>query len=211
MNKLKVLLVTAAFAFTTSAFAGGMVGVKVGNGDLTGDAAAYTAGDTTYAAQSGSKDSMYGAIYAEINLGSTPLSLGIEHVPFDADVSLDGKNSSKDANVDNYNTVYLLASREAGNGGTVYAKLGYSKADIGTVTTDADVTVNSQSDSLEGVMIGGGLQSAELDNGFVVRGEVTYTEFDTISITTTSNGSTSVKKSADGDLLTITVGLAKSF
>ena len=55
MNKLKVLLVTVAFAFTTSAYAGALVGVKVGNGDLTGDAASYTAGSTTYAAVSGSK------------------------------------------------------------------------------------------------------------------------------------------------------------
>lgn len=210
MNKLKVLLITVAFAFTTSAFAGGMVGVKVGNGDLTGDAAGYTAGDTTYAAISGSKDSQYGAIFAELNLGDTPFSIGIEHVPFDADVSLDGKGSSKDANVDNYNTLYLTASREAGNG-TIYGKLGYSHADIGSVTTDSEVTVNSQSDSLEGIMVGAGIQTAELDNGFVVRGEVTYTEFDNISITTTSNGSTSVKKSADGDLVTVTVGLAKSF
>ena len=210
MNKLKVLLVTVAFAFTTSAFAGGLVGVKVGNGDLTGDAASYTAGSTTYAAVSGSKDSQYGAIFAEYNFSDTPFSLGIEHVPFDADISLDGKGSTKDANVDNYNTLYVVASREAG-AGTIYGKLGYSQADIGSVTTDAEVTVNSQSDSLEGIMVGAGIQSGELDNGFVVRGEVTYTEFDNISITTTSNGSTSVKKTADGDLVTITLGLAKSF
>ena len=60
-------------------------------------------------------------------------------------------------------------------------------------------------------MAGIGVQTQELANGMVGRFEVTFTEFDDISATTTSNGSASVKKTADGELLTITFGLSKTF
>ena len=94
----------------------------------------------------------------------------------------------------------------------VYAKLGYSMADIGTVkANDGQTTINSNSDSLEGIMYGVGVQSKELPFGIVARAEYTFTEFDDISVTTTSNGSASVKKTADGELTTLTVSLAKSF
>ena len=85
-------------------------------------------------------------------------------------------------------------------------------ADIGTVKPNAGATtINSNSDSLEGMMYGVGLQSKELPFGLVARAEYTFTEFDDISVTTTSNGSASVKKTADGDLTTLTISLAKSF
>ena len=60
-------------------------------------------------------------------------------------------------------------------------------------------------------MVGVGLETDEMANGMTGRLEVTFTDFDDISATTTSNGSTSVKKTADGELLTITFGLTKTF
>ena len=211
MKKLTIILVSAIFTLTTSAFAGGMIGVKYGKGDLDGTSAAYTAGGTTYAAQSGSKDNVFGAIFAEINVKESPISVGIEYVPFDADVSLNGDASGASANVDDYTTIYALAMRELTNF-SVYAKLGYSQADIGTVKpNDGQTTINSNSDSLEGMMYGFGLQSQELPFGLVARAEYTMTDFDDISVTTTSNGSAAVKKTADGDLTTLTISLAKSF
>ena len=68
-----------------------MIGVKYGNGDLEGNAKSYTAGSTTYAAQSGSKDNEFGAIFAEVNVKESPISVGLEYVPFDADISLNGR------------------------------------------------------------------------------------------------------------------------
>ena len=95
---------------------------------------------------------------------------------------------------------------------SVYAKLGYSMADIGTIKSDSTTTtVNSKSSELEGMMYGFGVQSKELPFGLVARAEYTFTEFDDISVTTTSNGSASVKKTADGELETITFSIAKSF
>ena len=211
MRKITIIFIAALFTLTTSAFAGGMIGVKLGTGDLDGTSKGYTAADTTYGNSSGSKDSDFGAIFAEYNIKDSPISIGLEYVPLDADISLNGKNSGTSANVDDYTTLYALAMHEV-NEISVYAKLGYSMADIGTVSpNDGATTVDSQSDSLEGMMFGLGVQSKELPFGLVARAEYTFTQFDDISITTTSNGSAAVKKTADGDLTTLTLSLAKSF
>ena len=210
MNKIMTLLITAMFTLATSAFAGGMVGVKYGNGDLEGNAKSYVSGTNTYAAQNGSKDNQFGAIFAEINVKESPVSIGLEYVPFDADITLDGDASGASANVGDYTTLYALAMKEI-NDVSLYAKLGYSMADIGTVkANDGQTTINSNSDSLEGIMMGLGIQSKSV-NGIVARAEYTYTEFDEIQVTTTSNGSASVSKKADGELTTLTVSIAKSF
>jgi len=211
MKKITILLITAMFTLATSAFAGGMIGVKYGNGDLTGSSQAYTSGSTSYGAESGSKDNEFGAIFAEVNIKESPISIGLEYVPFDADISLNAKNSGVSANVSDYRTIYALAMHEL-NEVSVYAKLGYSMADIGTIKNDSTTTtVNSKSSELEGMMYGFGVQSKELPFGLVARAEYTFTEFDDISVTTTSNGSASVKKTADGELETITFSIAKSF
>lgn len=216
MKKLTIIFFSVLFALTTSVFAnpisGGVIGVKVGSGDLTGDAESYTAGSNTYGAESGSKDAEYGAIFAELNIMDTPFSVGLEYVPFDADISLDGAQSNVSANVGDYTTAYILAMHELANV-SVYVKAGMSTADIGAISHEpnAQSTVNSQSDSLDGTMLGIGLQTQELPMGLFGRLEYTHTSFDAINVTTTSNGSTSVKKTADGSLETITVSLAKQF
>ena len=211
MKKLTILIFSILFTLSTTAFAGGMIGVKYGNGDLEGNSKSYTAGSTAYAAQSGSKDNEFGAIFAEVNVKESPISVGLEYVPFDADISLNGDASGVSANVSDYTTLYALAMHEL-NEVSVYAKLGYSMADIGTVKpNDGQTTINSSSDSLEGMMYGVGVQSKELPFGLVARAEYTFTEFDDISVTTTSNGSVAAKKTADGDLTTLTISLAKSF
>tara|TARA_B110001452_G_scaffold256251_1_gene249428 strand:+ start:154 stop:792 length:639 start_codon:yes stop_codon:yes gene_type:complete len=212
MKKLTILLITAVFTLATSAFAGGMIGVKYGTGELDGNSKAYTAGSTTVAAQSGSKDNEFGAIFAEVNIKSSPISIGLEYVPFDADVSLNGSSSGGSANVSDYTTAYLLAMTDLKDI-SVYAKVGYSQADIGTVkpNNSTNTTVNSNSGELEGIMYGVGIQTAELAMGIVARAEYTYTEFDDVSYTSTSNGSASVTKTASGELTTMTVSLSKSF
>lgn len=211
MKKITIIFISALFTLTTSAFAGGMVGVKLGNGDLEGNAKSYVSGSTTYAAQTASKDADFGAIFAEVNVNESPISIGIEYVPFEAAISLDGHQSNVSAELSDYTTLYLLAMHEL-DSVSVYAKIGYSEADIGKVTAnDTDTTIGTQSGSLEGTMYGVGLQSQSLPFGLVARAEYTYTEFDDISVTTSSLGSSSVKKTADGELTTMTISLAKTF
>ena len=211
MKKITILILSVLFTLTTSAFAGGMIGVKYGKGDLDGNAKSYVAGSNTYAAQSGSKDSEFGAIFAEINIMESPISVGVEYVPLDADISLDGHQANVSANVSDYTTLYALAMHDLTNF-SVYGKLGYSHADIGKVkVNDFQTTYVSQSGDLEGMMYGVGIQSQELPFGIVARAEYTLTDFDDISVTTTSKGSTAVKKTANGELTTLTFSLAKSF
>ncbi len=210
MKKLYAFIFGATLLVSTSAYSDVTLGLKVGNGDLEGTNDSYASSSSnTYTSTTASKDSMFGAIFAEVALADTGASVGVEYVPLDADISLDGKNSSTSANVEDYITAYLLYMHDAGTA-NVYGKVGYSQADIGQIK-NTNTVVNSQSNELKGYMIGAGLQTDELANGFVGRLEVTFTDFDNISATTTSNGSTSIKKTADGELITLTFGLSKTF
>ena len=212
MKKI-ISLLLGSFLLASSAYAGGMVGVKVGVGDLEGSSNSYTAGDTTYSAQSGSKDSEYAAIFAEFAV-SDMISVGVEYVPLSGVISIDGNSADSRAEVSDFITAYLMVSVDAGPG-KLYAKAGYADAQIGTVSSMDRSTVNAQSDALEGPMLGIGFQTAEGALGdaldLVARLEATYTDFDDVSITTTSNGSASVKKTASGELTTFSLSLAKSF
>ena len=183
--------------------------VRAWGGDRFIESDAYTAGSNTYAAASGSGDSQYGAIFAEIGVSAVEgLSLGIEYIPFEANIRLDKDKSSTGATVSDYTTLYAQYMIETGEG-SVYVKAGYSVADIGTIT-GSEATINSQDDELEGTMVGVGVQK-EMENGLFGRLELTYTDLEQVKVNTTSNGSTSVEKKADGDITTITFSLAKSF
>ena len=208
----KIISIIFALLASSNAYAGGMIGVKLGQGELEGDKKGYAASaNNSYASSSGDKSAGYGAIFAELNLGDTPFSIGIEHIPFEANIRLDNaKESDTGATIDNANTFYLLAAKEVANGGSAYIKAGLFTADIGTIKNTMTV-VNSQDSSLEGNMIGLGFQSPENGVGLVFRGEATYTDLDDVSVTTTSNGSTSVKKTADGEITTFSISVAKAF
>ena len=211
MKKIISILFGASLLIATSAQSAGMVGIKVGQGELNGESSGYTPGTagSAVAAQSADVSNEYAAIFAELGLGDGPFSVGLEYVPFEANIRLDKGESSSGADVDDATTLYALFAKEAG-AGSVYVKAGYFMADVST-TNDGQTTINSSDDSLEGPMVGIGFQSSENSNGLIFRGELTYTDLDSMNITTTSNGSTSVKKTADGDITTISVGVAKSF
>jgi hypothetical protein len=218
MKKILSLLFGASLLLATSAQAEGVIGIKYGTGELDATKNAYTAGDTDYASGSKAKDNEYGAIFAEIQLPADGFSVGIEIIPFTATIMLENpKEAQTGAELSDHTTLYGQYMYSMGNGG-VYVKAGYAMADIGDITQtsnpsvdSAKTTVNSQSNSLEGPMIGIGYQSTEFGDGFVARAEATFTDYDDISVTTTSNGSTSVKKTASAELTTFSISLAKTF
>ena len=211
MKKILSILFGASLILATSAHADGMIGIKYGVGELDAENDAYTSGSTSVAAQSASKDNEYGAFFAEFNTAAEGLSLGIEYIPFTATIRLDKGESGTGADVDNYTTLYAQYMHDMGAAG-VYAKVGYSMADIDDIVqTNSSTTVNSQDSSLEGPMVGIGFQSPELANGIIGRVEATYTEFDDVTVTTTSNGSASVAKTGRGELTTFSVSVAKAF
>jgi hypothetical protein len=208
MKKIINLLFGASLLIATSAQAEGMIGAKLGIGDLSADAQSYTAGSTTYAAESKDVDSPYGAVFMEVAIPQKDgLSIGLEYVPFTATISLDKKESSTGADLDDYTTLYVQYMQDI-DIGSVYVKAGMSQADISAVV-NPDSTIVSQDDEISGTMIGVGLQR-EI-NGLFGRIEATHTDLDDVSITTTSNGSTSVKKTGSGDITTLSLSIAKSF
>lgn len=208
MKKIINLLLGASLLFATSAQAEGVIGAKLGIGDLSADAQSYTAGSTTYAAESKDVDSPYGAVFVEFAIPQKDgLSVGLEYVPFTATISLDKKESSTGADLDDYTTLYVQYMQDI-DIGSVYVKAGMSQADISAVV-NPDSTIVSQDDSISGLMVGVGLQR-EI-NGLFGRIEATHTDLDDVSITTTSNGSTSVKKTGSGDITTLSLSIAKSF
>ena len=219
MKKIISILFGASLLLATSAQAEGMIGIKYGTGELDATKQGYTAGDTTYAAASKAKDHEHAAIFAELAIPTVEgLSLGIEVIPFTATIMLENpKEAQTGAELSDHTTIYGSYMYGMGNG-SVYVKAGYASADIGAITQTSNAsaespktTINSQDNKMEGPMIGIGFQSNELTGGFVARVEATYTDYDDISVTTTSNGSTSVKKTAEAELTTLSISLAKTF
>ena len=219
MKKILSILFGASLLLATSAQAEGVVGIKYGTGELDATKNGYTAGSNTYAAGSKTKNHEYGAIFAELNIPAVEgLSLGLELIPFTATIRLENaKEAMTGAELSDHTTIYAQYMHNMGNGG-IYVKAGYASADIsGIVQTKNDgaetptTTVNSQDDSLEGPMVGIGFQTNELSGGFVARLEATFNDYDDVSVTTSSNGSDNVKKTASAELTTFSLSLAKTF
>ena len=212
MKKI-VSILFASIIFTTSAYAGGLIGLKVGNGELEATRATIvnTPATLNEAADTQNVDHLYGAIFGELNINDGPLNLGFELVPLSGTISVATDNTDASAEVGNLRTIYALAAREVG-GGSVYAKLGYSEADIDNAKqSNGTTTITSFSDALEGPMIGIGFQTGEY-NGLVFRAEATLTEFDDVEVKTTdADGLAETKKANDIEFQTFTLSVAKAF
>ena len=213
MNKI-VSILFASIIFTTSAYAGGLIGLKVGNGELEATRATIvnTPATLNEAADTQNVDHLYGAIFGELNINDGPLNLGFELVPLSGTISVATDNTDASAEVGNLRTIYALAAREVG-GGSVYAKLGYSEADIDNAKqSNGTTTITSFSDALEGPMIGIGFQTGEY-NGLVFRAEATLTEFDDVEVKTTDtiDDLVETKKANDIEFQTFTLSVAKAF
>lgn len=213
-------IITSLFLFiftTTAAFSAGMVGVKLGYGsfEATKNAVTNTPAALTEGAQTKDVSHEYGAIFAELNLGDTPLALGLEYIPLEGTLSASGRDhTDASVQISDHTTVYALASKGFNNGASVYAKIGYSMADIGAVKQNTSTTtINSHSKDLEGVMAGIGVESSEFSPMAVVaRLEATYTEYDDVSVNTTdADGLVETKKASDLNLTTFTVSIGKKF
>ena len=68
MNKLTTILAFLLLS-STAAFSAGKVGLKLGYGEIDANKKSYTAGSTTYAAQSAKEDSGVVAIFGEFDIG----------------------------------------------------------------------------------------------------------------------------------------------
>ena len=214
MKKIISLFVGSLF-FASSALAGPLVGIKVGDGDLeaTKLEITNTPAALSEAQESNSINHTFAAIFVEQNVNDSPISLGLEVVPLTGTVSISGKNHT-DASVklSNLKTIYALASKEL-NGGSLYGKVGYSHAEISDAKqSNGTTTINSFSDALEGPMVGIGFQAPENASGIIFRAEATLSQFDDIQVKTSdADGLAETKKANDIEFTTFTISLAKQF
>ena len=192
----------------SSSYAGGMIGIKAGSGDLDGTRTSTF--DQSGGSNSASRDAEYAAVFAEFEL-TGPISLGLEVVPMEAKIDADpGTSTDATAFLENLKTLYALVSFDT-NFGSVYGKLGYSHADAEVKTSYGNTTLADASDSLEGPMVGVGVQfESPLPIFNVIRLEGTYTEFDEVQVTSTSNDSTHTRR-GEAELVTYSISLAHSF
>ena len=214
MKNIVSLLVGSLF-FASSALAGSMVGVKVGNGNLeaTKNVIVNTPAALNEAAETKDISHEFAAIFVEKDMDGSPISLGLEFVPLTGTISVvNGNDTDASVEVGNLKTVYALASKDMG-GGSVYGKLGYSHADISNAKqSNGTTTINSFSESLEGPMVGVGFQAAETGNGLIFRAEATYSQFDDLTVNTTdSDGLVENKNATDVEFTTFTISVARSF
>jgi len=211
MKKLMTMIFASLF-FISTAYAGGMVGVKVGTGELDGKRTSSGEGGKT----SDSVNSEYGAVFAELNLADSPVSIGLELVPMEGviDTKADTGTDSH-VIVSDLMTLYVLAAMET-DFGAVYGKLGYSKADL-SATANYGQSLSNMSDAAEGPMVGIGAQfdvTADYISTVIntVRLEATHTMFDDLKITSTDeDGGAAENRTGEADLTTFSISLARSF
>jgi len=218
--KRLITAIIASFFVGTFALAEVSLGVKLTTANIdasgshtTNSSSGGSGGDAVNTA--GNSDFEMASFFIEKNTGfsfnGVDFSLGLDVIPFTAEAAVLGGGDGFDATVDieDVMTVYIQPSIDAGNDMSLFLKAGYTQGDVaitnisrqatnaGTASTDGD-----QTKSLEGVMLGVGLQR-DFDMGFL-RLEGTVTEFDEISHTN-SNGKI-VKASADLTLISLSIG-----
>ena len=179
------------------------VGIKLsyGNFDASGsettDSAGSNAGGTAVS-RSGDADFPFASAFIERDFALTNfnVALGLDYIPLEAEIETIGGTTGFNAKVEvkDQFTLYVQPSKKLDNGISVFAKLGYSQADLKVSQTSRQATTGGDTAGtdtgatrdLEGPMIGLGVEKQFANNAFV-RLEVSYTDYDEISYTN-SNG-----------------------
>jgi len=218
LKKITTVLLSVFFLCSMAIADTTNVGVKLSYGTLEASGTETTNLNST-AVDSGSGDGTFpfGSIFVEreFELSKANIALGIDYIPFEAEVDKLGGGNGTDAtvNLKDHFTVYLQPSKKLDNGLSVFGKIGYSQADVkitdvsrqattaGTASTDTGATK-----SLEGPMIGIGVEK-EVAFG-AVRVELTHQEYDDITYT---NSNSKVLTAKGIELQSINLSLVKKF
>ena len=227
MKKLTIAFISVIFLAVSAQADSVGVRISTANMDASGSHTtnSTTAGSLTSGGaavnSSGNADFMVASLFAEkdIELGGMTMSLGIDVIPFTTEVEKLGGGTGFDATVEvgNLITAYIQPTFDLGDM-SVFAKVGYSQADLDITNTSRQATGSGQGTagtdgntgkSLEGMMFGAGVQKAvqHMGGDGFVRLEATVTDFDEITHTN-SNGK--ILK-ADAELTMISLSIGKTF
>ena len=207
MKKILSIIFSSVFLMT-SAYAGGMIGIKAGFGTLDGERTI----DADHGLASGSVDHEYGAIFAEFEVTDL-ISVGVEYIPLQAIIDTKSTTTADShATIEKHKTIYALVPMADT---PLYIKAGYSHADATVVANYDTTTITSAPDAVEGPMIGlGGQFESPIPYLDVIRVEATYTDYGKMTINSTSTGSgedDNDTRSGEAEQITFTIGVAKSF
>lgn len=222
--KKKIAAILMATMFSSAALSDGLVGLRLGSGSLDGSATEDVGGSTTVS-HSKSVSSEFGSIFAE---GTLPveqlpfkLNIGIDYIPLTANLQHkdgnDANSGTLSAEVKNHLTIYLSPRHDFGDGMTVFGKIGYSQADISqkgaTVDNGRGASVITGDGDMSGWTVGLGIEKQIDAGGYLdfLRAEVQYTDYNSLSYTSTKTGHETKNHTADLDTTTLTIGVGKKF
>jgi hypothetical protein len=219
--KISALVVACFLTITTFASAENVIGVTgtLAKIEASGTETEGTATDTSDRTKSVSNSVGYGSIYLE-NIRDNGIAIGIEYVPFSADVS-DKVHSRTDtsqagsgegrsgttvntanAEIENYRTVYVEVPMKS----STYFRLGFSQVDVNTTENVVTNGGNYGNATLDGYNLGLGIKG-ETSNGLRVKMNLQYTDFEDLSLSSSTNNSIS----ADLDVTALNISVGKAF
>ena len=220
MKKLSIALILLSF-LGFNAQADVSVGLKLTAANMQADGSETQNSGALVTQAEREADFEVASLFAEksLDLGVMDLALGVEIIPFEAEVAVIGGGSGFDATVSvgNLISAYIQPMLVSNGDATLYIKAGYATADldiskISRQATSSEVTDSASTDAaqtrdLEGPMYGVGVQIAM--DSFVdsIRVEATRHDFDTITYV----NSNSKKLTADAAMDSLSIGLVKSF
>jgi hypothetical protein len=227
MNRLRNILIAviAITSLSTSAFAGsygiGIAGHVVGitvDGSETPGAGPSTEDENSVTNAQVGNFAGFGSIFAEVNLGETErFTLGIDYVPFSAEVSRDNmtRREANGATIDNNDDDGLKSAQaelkdhityyaEAVITNGIFVKYGFSQVDIDIQQTVQGLTSTYGDKTLDAITYGLGQKGTFGDKGFY-KVEGYYTDYDNYSATgagcSTDGTSTCSQVQADLDVV----------
>ena len=208
MSKFKIVFSAICVSLmTTAVFAEVRIGLNAAfsSFDTSGSETLRQSGNVTN--KSVTEDLVVPSIFAEV-MGDNGIAIGLDYVPVaelgsgtgdDDDNETSGANKAS-AELASHMTVYLL--KEINNG--VFVKAGIAIADVDTTENLSTGDSYGNTDT-RGLMIGVG---KHIDfNSLFVRGSLSYTDYEEVSITST--GGSKVK--ADVDSVAATLSIGKKF
>lgn len=220
-TKFFAIVVAGLMTAATFASAERIIGVTgtIALIDASGSETEGTETDTSNRSASVDNQAEYGSIYLE-TVRDNGITLGIEMVPFSADVS-DKVHSRTDtsqagsgegrsgttvntasAEVENFRTVYA----EMPVGSNAYLRFGLSQIDVNTEENVVTNGGNYGNATLDGVNLGVGIKR-ESASGLKLKASLQYTDFEELSLSSTTNNS--IK--ADLDIASFNLSVGKAF
>jgi opacity protein-like surface antigen len=226
MNKILKLSAIALLASSTSLmaqsknFAGASIGIS---GSMAG---VEVEGNTTDSSSATTGSGSFGKITPvpslDVNYGfeagsNFVFGLGASYIPakveFGTSAFTDTTNSQRDSvkgEIKDVYSIYITPTYVINNNSALYAKVGYIHGDLNLTTASSNIVFTKKPSDVEGWSVGIGSKTM-LTNNLYLTVEGNYTEFDSITATTTDSESNTNTSSATPKVAQAIIGIGYKF